>query len=355
MTHQLWHRCGSRGIRRSVIALVFPVLGATTVAWALGIAWRLGPCLTPLAAVSSGAYAFHASRAVIHLCNVPEPGTPLKNGIQTKGLPPEVKPVGVFGRTLGGAFFINWDRSPWGPFLEVGLLSGLVAASSAATWAAWASNVFVDSAEAADDGRTVWGLPTSRCQIDVQEANVNGNVIAFGQAPLMHFGDGLGPLGRVDSPAKIIIGALPWAEAAPLVTADETAWSRQLREDRALRGEPALASNTADSGGMSQQSRRNEPSLPWPLPQELVVSNLSGCLPPQRTSYRENTTAQDNNSQRLLTYSLRLKLRTGRTLPGRRPTGGSGIVPRVDFSDWQPLIGYEFLDIDAEVGMPEAL
>eukprot|EP00929_Paragymnodinium_shiwhaense_P114965 TRINITY_DN83528_c0_g1_i1.p1 TRINITY_DN83528_c0_g1~~TRINITY_DN83528_c0_g1_i1.p1 ORF type:complete len:370 (-),score=28.57 TRINITY_DN83528_c0_g1_i1:371-1480(-) len=360
-----------RSLRRAsspvLVGLVAVVLLLAVVAYGIG---------STAACYSSprGAYRLHASRAALHLCNVPEAGALMPNGVPGPGLPKQLQSVSFLGRSLGGVFWISWDESPWGPFVQVGLLSGLVTAAGA--WSMWASHVFVDSEEAAADGRALWGLPTSRSQVGIEEADAKGEIRAYGKAPLVHFGDGMGPLGRIDSPAKVIVGAMPWSGAPPLAASEETEWARQLREDRVLRGDtglgPALAKKlyrrdvAVDDGGdvaglgSSKSTNRvqgrtsgKEGPLPWPLPRELLLSNLCGCLQDNgRPSGKMDVASKDTG--RLLRYNAQLKPRTARTLPGRCPTGGSGLVPRVDFSDWQPVLGYEFLDIDADLCLPES-
>jgi len=330
-------------------------LAVATMVSAGGCVWQTTRCAAPLASTAESVpVAFHARRAALHLSVVPEPGSPLSNGIPGPGLPDELRPLSLFGRSVGGALFIDWDQSPWGAFREVRLLCGLVAGTAAVAWGAWASHVFVNSADAADGGRKVFGLPTSVCTIDVAEADAQGNVLAFGQAPLVHLGDGLGPLGRVDSPAKIVVGMSEWTEAGPLVgdqlpgSKEEPAWSQQLRDDRALRTATSVPETL-----QSAVAERTGAPLPWPVPEEIVVSSLSGCLPPSGTSFRADDEAENQDNRRLLQYTVRLCPRLARRLPGRRPTGGIGVVPRVCFESWQPLIGFDFCDVKARVSTPK--
>lgn len=241
---------------------------------------------------------------------MPEPA-PAASGIPGPGLPAGVRPLSIFGRTVGGSFFVEWDESPWGPYREVGLLSGLVAAAGAA-WGGWASHVWVDKPEAAEGGRKLWGLPTSGCAIDVQQAGADGRVVAFGPAPLVHIGDGVGPLGRIDRAARIVVGALPW---------------------------PAAGEGAEMEG------------LPWPLAGELSLPNLSGGLP----SADPADVAAGFDCQRIISYPLRLRPQSARLLPGRLPNGGAGVIPRVDFSDWFPLFSVELRDVGIDVGSPKAL
>jgi len=328
-------------------------LAVATVAAVGGRGWQTVRCATVLASGSAPG-GFHARRASMHLSIVPEPGSPISSGIPGPGLPDELRPISFFGRSVGGCLFIDWDQSPWGAFREVRLFCGLVAGTATAAWGAWASHVFVNSAEAADGGRQVFGLPTSVCTIDIEEADAQGNVLAFGQAPLVHLGDGLGPLGRVDSPAKIVVGRIGWAEAGPILAdrgpgfEEEPAWSRQLRDDRAQR-ETTLVSDTLPSAVAEGAGA----TLPWPVPEEIVFSSLSGCLPPSGTSFRRGEEAKSQDNQRLLQYAVRLRPRLARQLPGRCPTGGIGVVPRVCFESWQPLLGFDFCDVNVKVSTPE--
>eukprot|EP00931_Biecheleriopsis_adriatica_P008907 TRINITY_DN110040_c0_g1_i1.p1 TRINITY_DN110040_c0_g1~~TRINITY_DN110040_c0_g1_i1.p1 ORF type:complete len:291 (+),score=30.68 TRINITY_DN110040_c0_g1_i1:37-909(+) len=232
----------------------------------------------------------HASRAILHL-NV----VPAVSG--TQSLPEGVTPLSFLGRTIGGSFAVQWDGSPWGPYMEVGLLSSLVIA--AGTWGAWASHVWVDSDEAAEGGRRIWGLPTAKCDIKVEEA-LDGSVLAFGTAPLIHIGDGVGPLGRIDRPASVVIGQLPWLEAS------------------------------------------HESGL------EVTLPNLSGGLPFSKGDGKSGTTD-------LLSYPLHLQPKAVRLLSGHVVTGGKGVVPKVDFSNWWPLLSIELQDIDVTAGVPRTL
>ena len=65
----------------------------------------------------TGGLQLHASRAVLHLSIVPEPA-PASSGIPGPGLPPGVQSLSLLGRTIGGSFAIEWDDSPWGPYME---------------------------------------------------------------------------------------------------------------------------------------------------------------------------------------------------------------------------------------------
>lgn len=264
------------------------------------VAWKSGRCHRsnkPLtgcrAAVSeSEGLQLHASRAVLHLSIVPQPA-PASTGIAGPGLPPGVQSLSLLGRTIGGSFAIEWDDSPWGAYMEVGLLSSLVLA--AGVWGAWASHVWVDSEEASKGGREVWGLPTSQCDISMQTSDEDGKVLGFGFAPLLHVGDGCGPLGRVDRSARVTVGHPPW---------------------------------------MDKASSRVDVTLP----------NLSGGLSDGRSGYTD-----------VLSYPLRLQARSWRLLPGAEVSGASGIVPRADVSQWLPLFSIELSDVEVNAGVPEKL
>ena len=69
----------------------------------------------------SGGLRLHASRAVLHLSIVPEPGFATA-GIPGPGLPPGVRSLGFLGRTIGGSFAIEWDESPFGPYMEARMI-----------------------------------------------------------------------------------------------------------------------------------------------------------------------------------------------------------------------------------------
>lgn len=281
-----------------------------------GLFLRAPRAWTPVPPGPDGRYDFRASRATLHLALVPEPG-PAKSGIPGPGLPKEVRPLSLFGYTVGGSFYVEWGGSPWGAYREVGLLSSLVADRSKngpvfGPWGGWASHVWVDSAIAAEGGRRLWGLPTSRCDIDVLEAGPDGFVTAFGRAPLVYIGPGVGPLGRVDRSSRITIGV-----------------------------QPSAASDGSDN---------NASEASWPFSEMLRLPNLSGCLP----DANPEDVAEGRDCRRLLTYDLDLQPRAVRILPGRRPDGGDGIVPRADFSSWLPLFTVELLDVNVKVGTPKA-
>lgn len=252
-----------------------------------------------------GYYSFHAKRALLSLCIVPQP--PPAAASEGDGLPSGVVPLGAFGLTVGGGFFVDWDESPRGPYREVGLLSSLVTAAEGgllADWGGWASHVWVDSSEAAEDGRRLFGLPTAVYAIDVQEeADDNGSVMALNPAPSLHVGDAVGPFGKADSPAGIVVGSLPWDLPA-----------------------------VADSG----QGGFELPSLSGLLPDADPADVAAGL-----------------DCRQLLKYPLRLRPGAVRLLPGSVPSGGVGIMPRVNFSGWLPLFSIELKDVGIDVGVPE--
>ena len=57
----------------------------------------------------------------------------------------------------------------------------------------------------------------------------------------------------------------------------------------------------------------------------------------------------------VLSYPLRLQAKSWRLLPGADVSGGSGIVPRADVSQWLPLFSIELSDVDVNAGVPEKL
>jgi len=248
----------------------------------------------------------HAARAILHLNVVPAP-EPAAVGIPGPSLPRGVNCLNLFGRTIGGSFAVEWDSSPWGSYREVGLLSSLVVA--AGSFGAWASHVWVDDDKAAEGGRRTWGLPTSSCNIRVEEAGDGGKVLAYGPAPLIHIGDGVGPLGRIDSPARIVVGELPFS----VVGVEES-------------------SNSSDDNRLL----------------DITLPNLSGGLPFSQGGISGNTD--------LLAYPLRLRAKDFRILPGHVvPSGGAGVVPRIDFSSWWPLLSIELIDVDVTAGDPTVI
>mmetsp|Transcript_39789 Transcript_39789/g.127485 ORF Transcript_39789/g.127485 Transcript_39789/m.127485 type:complete len:311 (+) Transcript_39789:71-1003(+) len=298
----------SRSCRAAAIAVG---AGAAVGAMAFTRSGRHGCWAPPPAA--DGVYRFRAARASLQLCVVPVPG-PARSGIPgAVPLPEGLQSLSLFGWTIGGSFFVDWEDSPWGPYREVGLLSCLAIATSAAAlasgaWGAWASHVWVDSKDATEGGRRLYGLPATTCTIAAEEASLDGSVLAFGRAPLLHINDGVGPLGRIDTPPRLMVGLLPRASRA-------------------------------------------EGELPWPLPSDLTLPNLSGGL--READPQDVEVGFD--CRRLLSYPMRLRPGGASFLPGHAPTGGNGVVPRLDFSAWLPLFGVELLDVEIEVGVPEAL
>jgi len=263
------------------------------------------PCWTAPPPEPNGTYKFHATRAMLHLSLVPEP-RPAEYGIPGPGLPSAVRPLCLFGWTVGGSFYVDWDESPFGQYCEVGLLSALVTLAtgfSFGAWGAWASHVWVDNDDAAEGGRRMFGLPTSGCELDYQTAGPDGTVLAFGKAPFTSIGGGVGPLGRIDTPPKITVGNLP-----------------------------------LQAGDFSSAAS------------EITLPNLSGCL--SRKSDPDDV-AEGFDCTALLQYPICLKPKSMRMLPGSRPDGGAGVVPRLDFSEWIPLFAIELRDIDIDVGKPQ--
>ncbi|CAE8723618.1 unnamed protein product [Polarella glacialis] len=230
-------------------------------------------------------------------CAAAKADLPLESGVDCKR--------GAFDERLvqariGGSFAVEWDSSPWGSYREV------VAAGS---FGAWASHVWVDDDKAAEGGRRTWGLPTSSCNIRVEEAGDGGKVLAYGPAPLIHIGDGVGPLGRIDSPARIVVGELPFS----VVGVEES-------------------SNSGDDARLL----------------DITLPNLSGGLPFSQGGISGNTD--------LLAYPLRLRAKDFRILPGHVvPSGGAGVVPRIDFSSWWPLLSIELIDVDVTAGDPTVI
>ena len=76
------------------------------------------------------------------------------------------------GWTLGGIFVVEWTTSPFGPYREVAVLSALV--SRGLSIGAWASHIFVDRSEAAEAGRSVFGLPAQLTKIRFENAHIGG-------------------------------------------------------------------------------------------------------------------------------------------------------------------------------------
>ena len=73
--------------------------------------------------------------------------------------------LSLFGWTLGGVFVVEWADSPIGPYQEVAVLSGLVAARGLSI-GAWASHIVVTTDDAVESGRSLYGLPARQGSID---------------------------------------------------------------------------------------------------------------------------------------------------------------------------------------------
>ncbi len=73
-------------------------------------------------------------------------------------VPKDLRLVECFGYTLGGLYVARYDESPCGKLDEVVVLGGLV--WNPPTSCAWASRVYVDSAEARAHGIRTCGLPS---------------------------------------------------------------------------------------------------------------------------------------------------------------------------------------------------
>eukprot|EP00929_Paragymnodinium_shiwhaense_P067890 TRINITY_DN34124_c0_g1_i4.p1 TRINITY_DN34124_c0_g1~~TRINITY_DN34124_c0_g1_i4.p1 ORF type:complete len:304 (+),score=17.17 TRINITY_DN34124_c0_g1_i4:65-913(+) len=261
---------------------------------------RVGALVVPGLAELKDPTRFHASRAVLHLAFVPEPevaspGT--KDGSATGDdpacLPSEVMPLSFLGRTIGGAFYVDWDDSPCGSYREVGLLSALVtlaAGFSVGAWGGWASHVWVDSKKAAAFGTRVWGLPAKESDIQV------------GCSEQTSFG--IASLRNIDQQTRIVYGVLQDSE---------------------------------------------ESGFPWPGG-SVSLPNLSGCL----DEAQPGDIAVGLDCRRLLKYPIGLSPRRFRILPGSVPERCRGLSPDVDRSTWSPIFTVELLDVDISVGLPEA-
>ncbi|EYU28455.1 hypothetical protein ABFS82_11G078600 [Erythranthe guttata] len=73
-------------------------------------------------------------------------------------IPKEFKVVQNFGYTMGGFFLANYEESPFGAFDELVIIAAIVKPDRSSR--AWAAKVLVNSDEARDHGRKVFGLPS---------------------------------------------------------------------------------------------------------------------------------------------------------------------------------------------------
>jgi len=253
---------------------------------------------------SGGSVRFHATQAVLQLCGVQEPATTYPAS-QLDALPSIVKPLGLLGHTIGGSFFVDWDESPWGPYREVGLLSSLVSAKGTLAWGGWASHVWVDSLDAAEAGRRIWGLPVRFCDMEVLEPDSTSVTLAFVRS------------------------------------------SNGNQDHMRIRIRPPHK-QTTDTQGLV---------LPWPLPTAMSLPSLSGCLPNDLLDSKPSRDglAAAADPRNLLSYNLMLRSRDIQLLPGEQPAGAANAGLCVDFSSWFPLFGVALREVEINVGLPEEL
>ncbi|EYU28452.1 hypothetical protein MIMGU_mgv1a019186mg [Erythranthe guttata] len=73
-------------------------------------------------------------------------------------IPKKFKVVQNFVDTMGGFFLANYEESPFGAFDELVIIAAIVKSDRSSR--AWAAKVLVNSDEARDHGRKVFGLPS---------------------------------------------------------------------------------------------------------------------------------------------------------------------------------------------------
>ena len=88
----------------------------------------------------------------------------VKSSEARKHVPGDLKPVELFGYTLGGVSLARYEDSPAGTFDEMVALGGLV--WNPPTSCAWAARVFVNDAGARAHGVKTCGLPSRLAQFD---------------------------------------------------------------------------------------------------------------------------------------------------------------------------------------------
>ena len=93
-------------------------------------------------------------------------------------LPAHVRPLALFGWTIGGHVALEYDESPVGPYLEYVTMGALV--RSCGTVGQWGSALYVSTDEAAAVCRDTWGVPARSLPIKFDEG---GDRLVVDQPP----------------------------------------------------------------------------------------------------------------------------------------------------------------------------
>ena len=93
-------------------------------------------------------------------------------------LPAHVRPLALFGWTIGGHVALEYDESPVGPYLEYVTMGALV--RSCGTVGQWGSALYVSTDEAAAVCRDTWGVPARSLPIEFVEG---GDRLVVDQPP----------------------------------------------------------------------------------------------------------------------------------------------------------------------------
>ena len=79
-------------------------------------------------------------------------------------LPGDVRPVGLFGFSIGGVVCLEYDVSPVGPYFEYVTMGALVTKRGAL--GQWGSRLFVSTEPAEEVCQRVWGVPAEVASLD---------------------------------------------------------------------------------------------------------------------------------------------------------------------------------------------
>ena len=87
----------------------------------------------------------------------------------TEPLPGDVKPIGIFGWTVGGNVCLEYDESPVGKYVEYVTMGALCTKRGAI--GQWGSRLFVSTDPAEEVCRRVWSVPAEVANINFDEGN----------------------------------------------------------------------------------------------------------------------------------------------------------------------------------------
>lgn len=115
-----------------------------------------------------------------------------------------VRPISLFGLSIGGFVCLEYDESPVGPYFEVVQMAAAVFSERLWTAALWGSRLMVNDKEADRANGDVWGVP-SECRDIVFESDGDPAVFADQGTGSLHIG-GWSDMRFADA------GAEPWGQ-----------------------------------------------------------------------------------------------------------------------------------------------